>query len=82
MILSLFLDFPNTLRDFDWVDSVGSRRCDRAMGEVVEECCIPRGEIVYLGMLSNEGAPGRLDGEGTRSCQSIVGMPDGVEVNP
>ena len=82
MILSLLFDIPNTLRDFDGVDPVGSRRCDRAMGKVVEECCIPRGAIVHRGMLSNEGAPSWLDGEGTSSCQSVVGMPDGVEVNP
>jgi hypothetical protein len=79
VILSLLFDIPNTLRGFDGVDPVGSRRCDRAMGKVVEECCVPRGEIVHRGMLSNEGAPSWLDGEGTSSCQSVVGMPDGVE---
>lgn len=82
MILSLLLDIPNTLRDFDGIDPVCSRRRDRAMGEVVEACCPLRGEIVHRGVLSNEGAPSRLDGEGTSSCQSVVGMPDGVEVNP
>jgi hypothetical protein len=71
----------DTFCDFDRVDPDDSGRGNRAVGKIVDPFG-PCGSIDRWRLLRDESAPSRLDRDGAGSRQSIVGVPNGVEINP
>jgi len=51
------------------------------MGKIIETFG-PCGQIDRRGLSGDEGASSRLDRDGARSRESIIRMPDGVEIDP
>jgi len=67
-------------RNLGRVNSICSRRGDRAMGKIVQAFCQSR-LISDRRLLSNKGPPGWLDGDNSGSCQCVIGMPDCIKID-
>jgi len=67
-------------RDFSWLDAIGSGRGNRAVGEIIETVRMC-GRIDPWRSVGNKRAARRLDGESAGPCQSVISMPDGVQIN-
>jgi hypothetical protein len=80
VILHLWHYCDDTFCDFDWVDSDGSGRGNRAMRKIVDPFG-PCGSIDRRRLLRDESASSRLDRDGAGSRQSIVSVPNGVEID-
>ncbi len=81
VVLLLFLYGDDSISQVGWIDGGRPSGGDGTMGEVVDALGL-EDVVDGGGLVGDEGASGGLDGDGTGSGEGVVGVANGIEVDP